>query len=81
MSILYTREKLGVYKPKALLVVVAICDLEQEPGTAREALMDPAWKSAMDLEYKALLNNNTWDLVPYGEYCDKQMGLQSQTSC
>ncbi|WVZ95801.1 hypothetical protein U9M48_041519 [Paspalum notatum var. saurae] len=34
------------------------------PRTYREALADPNWYSAMLDEYKALMANNTWSLVP-----------------
>ncbi|KAK1621013.1 hypothetical protein QYE76_026530 [Lolium multiflorum] len=36
----------------------------REPTSVSEALSDPRWKVAMDEEYSALLNNNTWRLVP-----------------
>lgn len=32
--------------------------------TFTDALTDKYWKNAMDLEYKSLLDNNTWDLAP-----------------
>jgi len=32
----------------------------EEPSTVSEALQDPKWKGAMDVEYKALMNNKTW---------------------
>jgi hypothetical protein len=35
-----------------------------EPETVHEALHDLRWKHAMDLEYSALLHNDTWHLVP-----------------
>lgn len=35
-----------------------------EPNNLREALADPNWKLAMDNEFSALMNNNTWHLVP-----------------
>jgi histone deacetylase 1/2 len=35
-----------------------------EPQTVEEALGDENWKEAMDLEYNALMKNNTWHLVP-----------------
>lgn len=34
------------------------------PATFRSALADPNWRAAMDDEYKALMDNNTWCLVP-----------------
>jgi len=30
----------------------------------KQALADPKWKEAMQQEYSALLQNQTWDLVP-----------------
>lgn len=36
----------------------------EEPSTVAEALQDSKWKGAMDVEYKALMNNRTWRLVP-----------------
>jgi hypothetical protein len=40
-----------------------------EPTSVSEALSDSRWKVAMDEEYSALMNNNTWCLVPspYGK--------------
>ncbi|KAL4576526.1 hypothetical protein LXL04_012621 [Taraxacum kok-saghyz] len=35
-----------------------------EPSTHTQALKDPKWRHAMDLEFNALLNNHTWELVP-----------------
>jgi histone deacetylase 1/2 len=34
-----------------------------EPLTLTEALNDPNWRSAMEEEYNALLENKTWHLV------------------
>jgi hypothetical protein len=34
-----------------------------EPRTLDEALNDKNWRKAMDLEFQALQNNNTWHLV------------------
>lgn len=62
-----TRAKLGIHKPKSLIVVDVICDLEQEPVTVKKALSYPTGTSDVDLEYEALINNKTWDLVPYKE--------------
>ncbi|CAJ2668100.1 unnamed protein product [Trifolium pratense] len=52
-----TRAKTGSLKPKAFLT-------ELEPQTVRCALNDPKWIQAMKDEYQALMNNNTWTLVP-----------------
>ncbi|KAL4571389.1 hypothetical protein LXL04_018148 [Taraxacum kok-saghyz] len=35
-----------------------------EPSTHHQALKDPKWRKAMDLEFNALLQNQTWELVP-----------------
>ena len=37
---------------------------ESLPHTYHEALQVPEWKAAMDLEYHALVQRGTWDLVP-----------------
>ncbi|RLN35381.1 uncharacterized protein C2845_PM03G15270 [Panicum miliaceum] len=34
------------------------------PRSFRAALADPNWRAAMEEEYSALLQNNTWDLGP-----------------
>lgn len=52
------RSKAGVFKPKVFHAVIP------EPTTVREALASPDWKRAMQLEFNALLNNQTWVLVP-----------------
>ncbi|KAL9416924.1 hypothetical protein AB3S75_039999 [Citrus x aurantiifolia] len=35
-----------------------------EPTSITQALKDPQWLAAMITEYRALISNNTWDLVP-----------------
>jgi histone deacetylase 1/2 len=35
-----------------------------EPSTLHEALDDSNWRSAMEEEYNALMENKTWHLVP-----------------
>jgi histone deacetylase 1/2 len=52
-----TRGKTGNLKPKAFTA-------EIEPTTVRQALAEPKWLQAMKSEYKALMDNNTWSLVP-----------------
>lgn len=34
-----------------------------EPASIHEALQDPKWVAAMDVEYKALMQNKTWRFV------------------
>ncbi|RVW31568.1 Valencene synthase [Vitis vinifera] len=51
-----TRSKVGITKPKAL-----IASTPTEPYTfRRQDIKDPQWQLAMDVEYQALLRNNTW---------------------
>ena len=38
--------------------------LSPVPRSFRSALTDPNWRSAMEEEFSALLQNNTWELVP-----------------
>lgn len=35
-----------------------------EPSTHTKALQVPCWRQAMDIEFEALTQNQTWDLVP-----------------
>ena len=55
-----TRAKASIFKPKAFLTA----HNSLEPSTVGEALADPKWKEAMQLEYDALIRNKTWNLVP-----------------
>lgn len=34
------------------------------PANYQSALVDPNWRAAMVEEYKALMDNDTWQLVP-----------------
>ncbi|KAK1613636.1 hypothetical protein QYE76_019153 [Lolium multiflorum] len=34
------------------------------PTTFRQAMQDPQWRASMSAEYQALIDNNTWSLVP-----------------
>ncbi|RVW31534.1 Valencene synthase [Vitis vinifera] len=54
--------KAGITKPKALLA-----STPTKPYTFRQDIKDPQWQLAMDVEYQALLRNNTWSVVhlPY----------------
>jgi histone deacetylase 1/2 len=36
----------------------------EEPNSVDEALGNPNWVSAMNVEHEALLRNKTWHLVP-----------------
>jgi hypothetical protein len=57
----------GIRKPKIYTDGTVRYDLftsSGEPRNHQEALSDPRWKSAMDLEYEVLMKNQTWHLVP-----------------
>nr|KYP62479.1 Retrovirus-related Pol polyprotein from transposon TNT 1-94 [Cajanus cajan] len=56
-----TRSKSGIVRPKlhpTLLLTTT------EPTSLKQALSSPSWKTAMSLEYDALIKNQTWTLVP-----------------
>lgn len=62
----WTRSKDGIHKAKQPYVGLAeTCTDEKEPENVIEALTRPQWKEAMDNEYRALMSNQTWVLVPY----------------
>ena len=58
-----TRSKNNIVKPikKLNLHVRPLCPIE--PNNITQALRDPDWCSTMQVEFDALHNNNTWDLV------------------
>jgi histone deacetylase 1/2 len=59
-----TRGKDGIVVPKRYFNLSATTPLSPLPHTYRQALKDPNWQNAMTDEYNALMNNNTWCLVP-----------------
>lgn len=60
-----TRSKAGIHKPKQPYIgLVEAHKDDKEPKNVKEALIKPKWKSAMDAEFKALMSNQTWTLVP-----------------
>ncbi|PRQ23920.1 putative RNA-directed DNA polymerase [Rosa chinensis] len=62
-----TRGKRGIVQKKSFLSVLTepSCDpTDFEPSHYKAALKIPAWKQAMQEEYDALMNQNTWTLVP-----------------
>ncbi|KAK1695648.1 hypothetical protein QYE76_012345 [Lolium multiflorum] len=71
---IHTRSRSGISRPKertdgtvAWLVAClsqAVADPTAEPRHYSAAMQIPHWRQAMDLEYRALLKNNTWSLVP-----------------
>jgi len=63
VSGIITRSQNNIVKPikKLSLHVRPLCLIE--PNNITQALRDPDWHSAMQPEFDALHNNNTWDLV------------------
>ncbi|KAL6332879.1 hypothetical protein AAG906_019391 [Vitis piasezkii] len=55
-----TRSKNGISKPKVYTVDLNV----EEPNTLQEAISHPKWKEAMNEEFRALMKNKTWSLVP-----------------
>jgi hypothetical protein len=62
-----TRAQNNIHRPKQFFPGIirygGFC-ATGEPETWQEALDDPQWKQAMELEYDALRRNETWHLVP-----------------
>ncbi|CAH9136574.1 unnamed protein product, partial [Cuscuta epithymum] len=59
-----TRSKSGIFKPKTIFNLqtdVSACD----PSCFSMANKDPKWRAAMAEEFNALIDNHTWDLVPF----------------
>ncbi|KAK1651263.1 hypothetical protein QYE76_069068 [Lolium multiflorum] len=69
---LRTRSQSGIVKPKTYTDGTVRYDRVKfgnfcstgEPSSTAEALADTRWKAAMDEEYRALIQNETWHLVP-----------------
>ena len=49
---------------KALLAVTESSSIDAEPTCFTLVVKSPAWRAAMNLEFDALLKNQTWQLVP-----------------
>jgi hypothetical protein len=47
-----------------LLPIHCYMSLVSDQNSHSEAAGNPLWEAAMDEEYSALIDNNTWDLVP-----------------
>ncbi|KAK1680235.1 hypothetical protein QYE76_041083 [Lolium multiflorum] len=70
----HTRSKSGIVRRKertdgtvawlATCLSQAVADPTAEPRHYTTAMQIPHWRSAMELEYQALLKNDTWTLVP-----------------
>jgi len=68
-----TQAQTGSFKPKTFFssrYPIPACFLAdfanhpQEPQTYKQALTDPKWQQAIQVEITALASNNTWILVP-----------------
>ena len=62
-----TRSKAGIFKKKiytASTVSSSLIPIFAEPSNVQEALSSPKWKQAMTEEFNALMQNQTWTLVP-----------------
>ena len=57
-----TRAKAGIFKKK--IFTASLHSNSTEPDNVQQALLLPEWKKAMIEEYAALMNNQTWVLVP-----------------
>uniref|UniRef100_A0A151UDG9 Reverse transcriptase Ty1/copia-type domain-containing protein n=2 Tax=Cajanus cajan TaxID=3821 RepID=A0A151UDG9_CAJCA len=61
-----TRSKAGILKPKLPYIgTIEKHEEEKEPETVTKALKRSEWRQAMNSEFKALISNGTWTLVPY----------------
>jgi histone deacetylase 1/2 len=69
-----TRQAVGVLRPRALSATEGKPRLSPIPTSIREALADPNWRHATEEEYRALLANQTWDLVPRPSGCNVVTG-------
>lgn len=57
-----TRSKAGVFNPK--IYTTTSLSISAEFTTVAAVITDPKWYKAMTQEYKALIDNKTWTLVP-----------------
>jgi hypothetical protein len=65
-----TRQAAEVLRPRALFTTEGEPRLSPISMLIREALADPNWRCAMEEEYRSLLANQTWDLVPCPSGCN-----------
>jgi hypothetical protein len=61
-----TRAQRGIFKPnpKYANLATASSPISPIPKSVRTALRDSSWLTAMQDEYRALMSNRTWELVP-----------------
>lgn len=63
MHLMITRSKSKIFKPKIYLAHKELQRVENLPTDVRNALSSKVWRKAMKEEYRALINNNAWELV------------------
>jgi hypothetical protein len=72
-----TRSRTGTLRANQRYACTATTTAPPVPSSVREALWDPDWRAAMQVEFDALQANRTWSLLP----CHlRQMGVQEQVS-
>ncbi|KAE8672445.1 Detected protein of unknown function [Hibiscus syriacus] len=54
-----TLSKAGIFKPKVYNAL-----FNETPLSVQDALQHKHWRTAVEIEFKALTDNNTWNLVP-----------------
>lgn len=74
-----TRLHTGTIKPVNYSLSAQLSVASPVPSNYRSALADPSWRAAMADEFKALVDNDTWHLVPrpWCECCDWEVDLQA----
>ena len=58
------RSRAGVFKPNPKYAMTTSAAISPLPTSVQNALKDPNWRAAMQLEFDALQANRTWRLVP-----------------
>ncbi|KAI3764159.1 hypothetical protein L2E82_14162 [Cichorium intybus] len=61
---IHTRSMSGITKPKQHYSFHTSVSISPLPRNPLDALKNPDWNSAMTDEFRALIDNNTWELVP-----------------
>lgn len=60
-----TRRAMGIVKLDPRYAMTIITPTKKAiPTSIKAALQDPYWKNATRMEFKALIRNQTWELVP-----------------
>ncbi|KAJ9547776.1 LOW QUALITY PROTEIN: hypothetical protein OSB04_020319 [Centaurea solstitialis] len=61
---IHTRSMSGISKPRQPLNLHNSTSISPLPRNPLDALKNPDWNKAMTDEFRALIDNNTWELVP-----------------